>query len=77
MIPERTKTVFHGDRVSLAVILRDHRGGRSCGEKSLGGDGAAIVVRSGMEMRGGLAVMDGLEHFGSDERACILFGRAR
>jgi hypothetical protein len=28
------------------------------------------VVRPGMEMRGGLAVMDGFEHFGSDERAC-------
>jgi hypothetical protein len=70
MIPERTKTVFHGDRVALAVILRDHCGGRSCGEKGLGGDGAAIVVRPGMEMRGGLAVMDGFEHFGSDERAC-------
>jgi hypothetical protein len=71
MIPERTKTVFHGDRVSLAVILRDHCGGRSCGEKGLGGDGAAIVIGSGMEMRGGLAVMDRFEHFGSDERACI------
>lgn len=70
MIPERAQTVFHRDRMALPVILRDDGRRRSRGEERLCGYGGAVVVRPGMEMRGGLTVMDRLEHFGSDEGAC-------
>lgn len=56
--------------MALPVILRDDRRRRRRGEERLCGYGRTVVIRPGMEMRGGLTVMDGFEHFGSDEGAC-------
>ena len=70
MIPKRAQPVFHRDGMTLAIVLGHDRRRRCGGEERLGRDGTRIVVRPRVEMRGRLAVVDGFEHLGSDERAC-------
>lgn len=66
---ESGETILHRDGVAVAVVAGDdgRRGGG--GVEGLGGDGGGVVVVSGVEAVGGLAVVDGLQHLWSDQRA--------
>ena len=70
MIPKRAQPVFHRDGMTLAIVLWYNGCGWCSREKSLSGDGCTVVICSGMELSGLLAVMNGFEHFWANERAC-------